>query len=87
MDVVDPVIRNYEQYMNEWTYRSHGIYAQTDKKRSTHFGTELELDHHPYYRVVAFQPSELMDSYIVPDYHNKSTSLGLTERLYTASGC
>lgn len=28
-----------------------------------------------------------MDSYIVPDFSNRSTSLGLTEQLYTAAGC
>lgn len=86
---VDPVIRQYQEYIEQWAYVTTGLTKQrniTNETRTSQAAVlSVPLKTHYAYPIGA-SPSPLLDSAIFTAYTNQTTSVGLTEQLYTATG-
>lgn len=80
----DVVLKKYAQYIDDFGYSTLTIGTVTGSDDYLVF-TNL-ISEKQDLATTGLSPSKLVDTCIYPEYHNKSTGLGLIEQLYTARG-
>jgi len=87
---VDPVIKQYQEYIEQWAYVTTGLSKQRNITKETGRTSQAAVLSVPlkihYAYPIGASPSPLLDSAIFTAYTNQTTSMGLTEQLYTATG-
>lgn len=76
---MDPILYNYTSVIE-----NQGIISYSYDNYNTCYLTERSVcqSRHLY----GFSPSSMIDSAVTLKYHNATTSLGITEQMYTAGG-
>jgi hypothetical protein len=87
-DNIDPVIRNYSSYMDEFAYVA---YVQQRNGHNMTVHSHIAPSYDPQNNAIskymfAVSPSSILDSSFYTEYTNQSTALGVSTQMYTAGG-
>ena len=81
------MLRNYSSSIDTFAYASCSFGNQFHYDVEPHFSYQTKPNEEWYVGLQANSPSKMLDTGIKGvKFHNESTSLGLSEQLYTAGG-